>query len=403
MGRRSTRPQRRQRTLDAIKRLLLRESQVQPLLLVFEDLHWIDSETQAPAGQPGREPADGPGPAPRQLPPRVPARLGQQDVLHAAPARPACRPRARRRCSHALLGDDADPASAQAAPDRADRGEPVLPRGERPHAGRDRGPGRRARGLPPGDGSAEHPGARRRCRRSWRPASTACPPTRSGCSRPPPSSGRTCRSPCSRRWPTCRRRAFDAASRTSRPPSSSTRPGSSRTSSTRSSTRSPTRWRTGGCSTTGGAPSTPASSRPSSGSRPSALAEQAERLAHHALRGELWDKAVAYLRQAGLRAMARARQPRGHRPPGAGARGPPPPPRDPGDDRAHHRPPHRPPERARPARRVGAHRGPPPRGGGARQDARRPAPARADRHLHGDPVPGDWRLRRVRQIRRRRP
>ena len=39
--------QRRQRTLEAIKRLLLRESQVQPLLLVFENLHWIDSETQA--------------------------------------------------------------------------------------------------------------------------------------------------------------------------------------------------------------------------------------------------------------------------------------------------------------------------------------------------------------------
>ncbi len=36
------------------------------------------------------------------------------------------------------------------------------------------------------------------------------------------------------------------------------------------------------------------------------LAEQAERLAHHALRGELWEKAVAYLRQAGLRALARA-------------------------------------------------------------------------------------------------
>jgi predicted ATPase len=39
--------QRRQRTLDALKRIVLRESQVQPLLLVFEDLHWIDSETQA--------------------------------------------------------------------------------------------------------------------------------------------------------------------------------------------------------------------------------------------------------------------------------------------------------------------------------------------------------------------
>jgi class 3 adenylate cyclase/tetratricopeptide (TPR) repeat protein len=40
-------PQRRQRTLDAVKRLLLRESQVQPLILLFEDLHWIDAETQA--------------------------------------------------------------------------------------------------------------------------------------------------------------------------------------------------------------------------------------------------------------------------------------------------------------------------------------------------------------------
>src|SRR5712691_7705644 len=39
--------QRRQRTIEAIKQLLLRESQVQPLLLVFENLHWIDAETQA--------------------------------------------------------------------------------------------------------------------------------------------------------------------------------------------------------------------------------------------------------------------------------------------------------------------------------------------------------------------
>jgi len=40
-------PQRRQRTLDALKQVLLRESQVQRLVLVFEDLHWIDTETQA--------------------------------------------------------------------------------------------------------------------------------------------------------------------------------------------------------------------------------------------------------------------------------------------------------------------------------------------------------------------
>ena len=38
---------RRQRTLDGIRHLLLRESQARPLLLVFEDLHWIDAETQA--------------------------------------------------------------------------------------------------------------------------------------------------------------------------------------------------------------------------------------------------------------------------------------------------------------------------------------------------------------------
>jgi len=38
--------QRRQQTLDAVKRLLLRESEIQPLVVVFEDLNWIDGETQ---------------------------------------------------------------------------------------------------------------------------------------------------------------------------------------------------------------------------------------------------------------------------------------------------------------------------------------------------------------------
>ncbi|HYU16264.1 MAG TPA: AAA family ATPase, partial [Candidatus Acidoferrum sp.] len=39
--------QRRQQTLDAMRRLLLREAREQPLLVIFEDLHWIDGETQA--------------------------------------------------------------------------------------------------------------------------------------------------------------------------------------------------------------------------------------------------------------------------------------------------------------------------------------------------------------------
>jgi class 3 adenylate cyclase/tetratricopeptide (TPR) repeat protein len=40
-------PQRRKCTIDALKKLLVRESHVQPVLLVFDDLHWSDNETQA--------------------------------------------------------------------------------------------------------------------------------------------------------------------------------------------------------------------------------------------------------------------------------------------------------------------------------------------------------------------
>ena len=37
----------KRRTLEAIKRIVLRESLNQPLMVIFEDLHWIDEETQA--------------------------------------------------------------------------------------------------------------------------------------------------------------------------------------------------------------------------------------------------------------------------------------------------------------------------------------------------------------------
>src|SRR5216683_7991580 len=36
----------RRRTLEAVKRIIIRESLKQPLVVIFEDLHWIDAETQ---------------------------------------------------------------------------------------------------------------------------------------------------------------------------------------------------------------------------------------------------------------------------------------------------------------------------------------------------------------------
>jgi predicted ATPase len=41
-------------------------------------------------------------------------------------------------------------------------------------------------------------------------------------------------------------------------------------------------------------------------SYPDRLIEHVERLAHHAVRGQLWEQAVTYLRQAGAKALARS-------------------------------------------------------------------------------------------------
>src|SRR5262245_59596676 len=38
---------RRRRTCEALKRVLVRESLTQPLVLICEDLQWVDSETEA--------------------------------------------------------------------------------------------------------------------------------------------------------------------------------------------------------------------------------------------------------------------------------------------------------------------------------------------------------------------
>ena len=90
--------QRRQRTLDAVTRLLLRETQVQPLLVIFEDLHAIDTETQACLDRL----VDSPGTAPLLLlvtyRPEYRARGAARRTTPSSALTP-CRPRALMSCS----------------------------------------------------------------------------------------------------------------------------------------------------------------------------------------------------------------------------------------------------------------------------------------------------------------
>ena len=125
-------PQRRQRTLDALKRVLLRESQVQPLLLVCEDLHWIDTETQV-------------------LLDSLVERLPTARLLLLVNYRPEYQhgwgsktyytqlrldplpPVSAEEFLQALLGDDASLAPLKQHPDCAHAGQPLLSGGERAH------------------------------------------------------------------------------------------------------------------------------------------------------------------------------------------------------------------------------------------------------------------------------
>ena len=158
-----------QRTLEALRRVLLRESQVQPLLLVFEDLHWIDSETQALLDR-----------LIESLPTAhllllvnyrpVPARLGQQNLLHASAARPAAT-RQRRGLPGGAAGGR--PSLAPLLPLLMARtaGNPFFLE-ESAHPGRDSSPGGPAGpiGWPHRSRACR---SRPRSRPCWRRASTA--------------------------------------------------------------------------------------------------------------------------------------------------------------------------------------------------------------------------------------
>ncbi len=87
---------RRRRTFEALKKLFLRESLNQPLILIFEDLHWIDSETQGFLDTLSEECGLGQDPAAGELSARVSPRVGTEDVLHAAALSPLRQSRGRR-------------------------------------------------------------------------------------------------------------------------------------------------------------------------------------------------------------------------------------------------------------------------------------------------------------------
>src|ERR1019366_7237351 len=98
---------RRRRTLDAIKRIVLRESLNQPLIVMFEDLHWVDEEAQALlnllADSIGNQQSLDLG----ELPARVPRRVGKQNLLHQLRLDPLGRESAAEMLN-ALLGADKD-------------------------------------------------------------------------------------------------------------------------------------------------------------------------------------------------------------------------------------------------------------------------------------------------------
>ncbi len=74
-------PQRRERTLEAIKQLLVREARVQPVCCGKSALDRL-GDTGA-SGSIGRESADSETSGPDQLSPGVPAHMGQQVLLHS--------------------------------------------------------------------------------------------------------------------------------------------------------------------------------------------------------------------------------------------------------------------------------------------------------------------------------
>ena len=135
----------KRRTLDAIKRILLRESLNQPLMVIFEDLHWIDEETQAlpePARRLDRHRED---PAAGELSARVFASVGISKTYYTQLRLDPLGKESADEMLSALLGDGAELAPLKRADHRAHRGQSVLHGRDRAGAARRRRAGAQRR------------------------------------------------------------------------------------------------------------------------------------------------------------------------------------------------------------------------------------------------------------------
>ena len=295
--------QRRQYTLDAARRLILRESQIQPLLLILEDLHWIDAETQAwldglvdalPAARllllvtyrPEYQHAWGNRTNYTQLRVDPLPRKGAEDLLQA------------------LLGADSELASLRELLIERTEGNPFFleesvraswrPRPWWVSAGRIVSP---------------RPSTRFRCRPRFRPSwprgSTGSRSWRSSCCNRRRSSERTSRSTCFTPSPTRTRRTSADSSRICNPRNFSTRRASFPESEYTFKHALTQEVAYGGLLTDRRRAVHARIVEEIERLHGDRLAEQVERLAHHALRAERWDKALVFCRQAGAKAMAR--------------------------------------------------------------------------------------------------
>jgi predicted ATPase len=120
-------PIRRRRTLDALKRIVLRESLDRPLVVIFEDLHWIDTQTQVLLELLADSVANARVLLLVNYRPEY-RHLGREELLHSAWAESA-RPGERRRTARGAARQCGRTGTAQAARSRQERRQSVLHRG----------------------------------------------------------------------------------------------------------------------------------------------------------------------------------------------------------------------------------------------------------------------------------